>query len=447
MRGRVRRAWIVVVLAALARQGWSDDQAPQQPADLPAEQPQQPVSVDVESDKQETTEESAETDFTLPVRRRIVKDWSVYDLKYLTFKWGIYTIIDAGRAVQSDESEALLEAEHGFKIRDFRFTFSGKIAIERPLTYTMGLMYDGPTNSWFPRETGIQIGIPELWGNIFLGRQKEGISLNKITVGYAVWTMERMPFTDALIPIMADGIKWLGVHPSKHANWNVAFFHNELPKSPSKGVYDNAFVARISILPLRDVDDDRAPLLHLGAAYHWGQYSDDMAQARSRPESFTAGYFLDTGEFPAEQNHILGLEAYFRKASLLMGAEYLFCWNDAPTVGNPFFHGGEAFVAWAPTGEIRPYIDIGGKIGFLQPERSLFERGIGAFELVFHGSYTDFDDQAIDGGRFWRLTPQLNWYLDNMVSLRINYGLGHLDRFGGDAYTHFFQWRVQFQIE
>ena len=51
------------------------------------------------------------------------------------------------------------------------------------------------------------------------------------------------------------------------------------------------------------------------------------------------------------------------------------------------------------------------------------------------------------GGRFWRVTPQLNWYIDNMVSLRANYGLGRLDRFGTEQFTHFLQFRVQFQIE
>ena len=86
-------------------------------------------------------------------------------------------------------------------------------------------MYDGPNNTWLLRETGIQIGIPELWGNVFIGRQKVGISLNKITVGYAGWTMERMPMNDATIPILTDGIKWLGVHPSKRANWNVGLLH------------------------------------------------------------------------------------------------------------------------------------------------------------------------------------------------------------------------------
>jgi phosphate-selective porin OprO and OprP len=392
-------------------------------------------------------EEPEESDFSAPPARIQIKDWNEYDFKYLTFKWGIYTILDFGNAAQTDASKALIEVPRDYKIRDFRFTFSGKLKTERKITYTMGLMYDGPTNSWFPRETGIQVAIPELWGNIFVGRQKEGISLSKISVGYAGWMMERMPMNDAAIPIMADGIKWLGVHPSGHANWNIAYFINKLPKSPSKDWYDQALVARFAWVPLKPGKDEQGSLLHLGAAYHWGEFSNEEAQLKSRPESSTAPFFLDTGVFPAKTNNMLGLEAYYRYNNWLLGSEAIFDFIRSSETGNPLLWGGEAFVSWAVTGEIRPYIDIGGKIGFLQPKTSAFEGGTGALEAVLHASYTDLDDEGVAGGRFWRITPQLNWYLDDRISFRINYGLGHLDNVNGSAFTNFFQFRLQLQIE
>ncbi len=45
-------------------------------------------------------------------------------------------------------------------------------------------MYDGVTHSWFIRQTGVMVAVPKLWGNIFVGRSKEGFSLNKVMVGY-----------------------------------------------------------------------------------------------------------------------------------------------------------------------------------------------------------------------------------------------------------------------
>ena len=211
-------------------------------------------------------------------------------------------------------------------------------------------------------------------------------------------------------------------------------------------MFDTAFVARFSLVPLHP--DTEGALLHFGVAYHWGKFSDDEAQLKSRPESSTAPFFVDTGVFPAERNNMLGLEAYFRKGNWLVGAEYLLNFIDGPQVDDPLVHGGEAYVSWiAFGGEQRPYVDLGGKLGFVSVKDSAFSGGKGALEAVLHFSYTDLDDGGISGGTFWRLTPQINWYIDDMVSLRVNYGLAHLDRFGVGEITQFYQARLQFQIQ
>ncbi len=389
--------------------------------------------------------EPAETDFAENPGRTIKPNWTEYDLRYLTFRWGIYTLEDWGNAIQGDEAREQLEIVEGFKVRDFRVSLSGRFATKRPITYTSGIMYDGPSASWLVRETGIQIGIPELWGNLFVGRQKEGISLSKIAVGYAVWGMERTPITEATIPILADGVKWLGGLPSKRANWNFAYYYNEWTTSPSTEWYDMAFVGRFVALPVRN--DANGTLLHLGVAYHWGQYHDgETGEHRSRPESSTAPYVIDAGTFPADHNHLIGVEAYVRSGSWFGGAEYFFDNVRAPEVGNPLFHGGNVFVTWLMTGEQRPYIDVGGKVGFVKPRHSAFSGGPGAWEALLNFSYADLDDEQVSGGTFWRLTPEINWYLDDMASIRLNYGLGSLDRFGTTELTHFLQGRFEIKI-
>lgn len=77
------------------------------------------------------------------------------------------------------------------------------------------LLTDAPTHSWRIRQTGVMIEVPKLWGYFFIGRAKEGFSLNKVMTGYDGWTMERSTMSDATIPLLADGIKWLGYSP-KH---------------------------------------------------------------------------------------------------------------------------------------------------------------------------------------------------------------------------------------
>jgi phosphate-selective porin OprO and OprP len=389
--------------------------------------------------------QSAESDFSETPGRTINDNWTEYDLDLLTFRWGIFALVDIGSAIQSDASRELLEVPQGYKIRDLRLSFGGKLATKRSITYTTGLMFDGPTNKWLVRETGIQVGIPELWGSVFVGRQKEGISLSRITVGYAVPTMERTPMGDATIPILADGIKWLGGLPSHRANWNFAYYYNELVGSPSHDWYDQTFVGRICVLPIRN--DATGDLLHLGVAYHYGLYANGEASLEARPESSTAPFFLDTGTFPAHNDNLFGGEAYFRSGSWFGGVEYFADVLQAPEVGDPIFHGGNVLLTWIMTGEQRPYIDLGGKMGFVEPRRSAFSGGPGAWEAVLNFSYADFDDADITGGRFWRVTPQLTWYIDKMVTVKAAYGLGSLDRFGDSQLTHFFQARFQFQIQ
>ena len=82
-------------------------------------------------------------------------------------------------------------------------------------------MYDGAKKEWLFRQTGIMVAVPELWGHIFVGRSKEGFSLNKVMIGYAGWGIERAPISDATLPILADGVKWLGYVPRARILWTL----------------------------------------------------------------------------------------------------------------------------------------------------------------------------------------------------------------------------------
>ena len=57
-------------------------------------------------------------------------------------------------------------------------------------------MYDWGTKKWLIRQTMVNIAAPEIWGQVHIGRMKEGISLYKIMSGYDGMTMERFTFSD-----------------------------------------------------------------------------------------------------------------------------------------------------------------------------------------------------------------------------------------------------------
>jgi phosphate-selective porin OprO/OprP len=151
---------------------------------------------------------------------------------------------------------------------------------------------------------------------------------------------------------------------------------------------------------------------------------------------------VETGKFSSDHARTLGFEAWYRKGPWLYGGEYGWQKMDAPAVGDPMFHGGNASVVWLVTGETRAYNDVDGFFRGVVPKRSVFEGGPGAWELGLNLSYIDENDGTLKGGEFWRITPSVKWHLMDYLRVELAYGYGVLDRDDLRGVTHFFQGRV-----
>ncbi len=386
--------------------------------------------------------EAGEASVAEPTRKLV--RWNEYDGPLISMRLGAGFLVDAATFSQTEQSRQQIAVESGVKVRDFRLLLKGTLKFKRPVTWTCGIMYDGVTDSWLFRETGIMVAVPELWGHLFIGRTKEGFSLNKVMVGYAGWTMERATINDASIPILADGFKWLGYLPSHRLLWNIGWYHDWVSEGQSFSTYDNQFVVRLAWLPILPNNDEA--LLHLGVSARYGNTDDGKLQLRSRPEVNIAPYFIDTGKFPADHTSMIGLEAYYRPGSLLLGTEYFMEKVSSSTAGSPLFHGGDVVASWLITKETRAYNTVGGFFKAVSPATTVFDGGTGAWELVLRLSYVDLDSGTLQGGKFWRFTPMVNWHLSDNLRLELAYGIGSLDRFGATGVTHFFQGRIQTQL-
>ena len=100
-------------------------------------------------------------------------------------------------------------------------------------------------------------------------------------------------------------------------------------------------------------------------------------------------------------------------------------------------------VSYFITGETRPYSTASGIYGFTPVARPVFKGGPGAWEVLLRYSNFDLDDGPVHGGKFWKITPMVNWYLSKEVRLEFAYGYGVLDRFNLKGATQFFQTRLQ----
>jgi len=439
-----RSTWIALLLATTFVCAGASRADPADPVPDPDASAQSTV---VDDD----TEDAAEADGDAP-RRKLIR-WNEYEGPYFTARLGGGLLLDTVTYVQDRDSKEQMTLNPDDDVRDFRLLLKGKIKFIPRLSYTIGYMYDAGAEEWRFRQTGLMIEVPELWGRLFVGRTKEGISMNKIMVGYQGWTMERATANDAFVPILADGVKWMGNSPGGSFLWSFGFFGDHFSEDETFNKFDNQATARGVWLPFPEEAPD-AELLHVGLGYRWAKANDGSFRFSSKPESFPAqSQAVDTGLFPADHSNLLAPELYYRRGSWVFGLEYFLHQVESSETGDPFFHGGEILAAYLVTGEVRPYNRKGGHFDRVSPLRPVlsggwgdWETGWGAWELVARFSYSDLDDAGIQGGRFWRITPMVNWHMTDNVRLEFTYGYGVLDRFDEEGGTHFFGARFQFQL-
>ena len=198
-----------------------------------------------------------------------------------------------------------------------------------------------------------------------------------------------------------------------------------------------------------------AQVIHVGAGYIH-RFLDDSLRLRSRPESNLAQRFVDTqnsfaagGDVPANNSDILNLELAGVWGPFSAQTEWTGNWVQGDHgQGDVDFWGTYVEASWFLTGEHRNY-DLGkGRFGRIKPKANFdpADGGWGAWELVARFSYSDLDDDGVQGGTFWRITPVVNWHLTDNIRYELTYGYGVLDRFDLRGGTHFFGTRLQFQL-
>jgi phosphate-selective porin OprO/OprP len=376
--------------------------------------------------------------------RRLVK-FNEYEGPLGSIRVGFGLLFDYAAFKQDEPSNEQFTLDDQWKYRDGRLLLSGRVGrFKRPVTWSAGIMYDGDKEQWFMRQTGVMVAVPEIWGHIFVGRTKEGFSLNKVMIGYGGWGMERTQMNDATVPILADGIKWMGYVPKAHILWNLGFYGDALSEGEGFSSYENQVSGRFAWAPF--LSPQGGNLLHFGISQRYGKVNSGKLRLKARPGAWAAPFFLDTGEFAADSTYLTGLEAYWRPGSWTLGTEYFIQHVDAPDSGDPMFHGGEWFASWLMTGEVRTYNTRGGNFNQISPKRPVFSGGPGAWEAVAMFGTSDLDGGTLTGGKYWRLTPMVNWYLSDHLRLEFSYGCGSLNRFGVTGKTQFFQTRIQMQL-
>jgi len=371
-----------------------------------------------------------------------------FDGSYSTFKIGLGYIHDFVAYSESDKfrqqmDTAGLNLKPTFKLRDFRILGSGVLKTKRYIAFKFAYMWDGDNEQWLVRESGITIGVPELAGHIFIGRTKEGYSMVKVMNGHSPWTAERQMALD-VIPILADGIKYFGFLPKSRIFWNLGAYNDVISKGQGFSTYAWQYVARVGWMPF--YHKEKSELLHIAANLRYGKPVDGKITLKSRPESNPTPQLINTGAFTADHSSHIGGEIYYSNKQFMVGSEIMVHNFYAADADNHRFYGGDIVLTYLFTGAVRPYNTTGSIYGFVPVKRSVFKGGWGEWEGVVRFSLLDLDDRSIAGGKFWRITPMINWYVSKVIRMEFVYGYGVLDRYNSKGAVQFFQSRIQFTV-
>ncbi len=273
-------------------------------------------------------------------------------------------------------------------------------------------------------------------GNVRVGQFKEPFSLDQLTSLRSVMFMERA-LTDAFAPSRHTGAMIFNAPLEERMTWAAGVFRNtdSWGRETSEGEYD--LTGRLTGLPWNA--EEGRQLWHLGAGYSHRSPTDDAVRIRQRPETHDASRFTDTGTMTnVESADLLGLESAVVWGPVSVQgewvSEFLHRNRKAPDDSNEF-EGWYGQASWFVTGESRAYKKSAGAFDRVRPKANFLDGkgGTGAFELAVRYSRLDLIDGAVDGRRMGDLTAGVNWYLNPMTRIMLNYIHSEVENRGNDV--------------
>jgi phosphate-selective porin OprO/OprP len=368
---------------------------------------------------------------------------------YATFKVGLgyigdFTAYGQSKVFKQQMDSAGYNLIPTYKTRDFRILGSGRLLkTKRYVAYKFAYMYDGNEKVWMLRETGITVGVPELKGNIFIGRTKEGFSMIKVMNGHSGITNERPMVLDP-IPILADGVKYFGYFPKSRILLNLGYYNDVFSKGQSFSTFSWQYAARLGWLPVYNKENNQ--LLYISGEFQYGKPLNGEFTVKSRPESNPTPQLINTGAFPTDKAFTYGGEIYYRNGSFMIGSEVISHNFYSNTSFNHQFNGGNIVISYFFSGAVRPYNSESSVFGFVPVQKSVFKGGWGEWEGVLSFSTFNLNDKDIQGGQFTRITPMVNWYVSKAWRVEFIYGYGILNRYGLKGNVNFFEGRIQLTV-
>lgn len=252
-----------------------------------------------------------------------------------------------------------------------------------------------------------------------VGRFYEPWSLEGQTSSKYLTGMEFPLPVSTFYSFRTNGVGAWGSLLDKRLHWGASVTRSQTDgqgDSREEGGY--AASARLSGVPYLDEKDNH--LLHIGLSGS----SRGITETRfaATPEIANLESFADTGTFNADRRNVLDLEGILQLDEFSLQGEYIHNSLDRPSGGtDPVFDGYYLMAGYWLTGEHSNFSLKKGKWGRPKPNKSLFEGGWGAWQLMGRYSTLDLNDAGIIGGKMDNITAGFNWWLNAHTKIALNY--------------------------
>ncbi len=356
-------------------------------------------------------------------------------------KIGLKLDIDA---VSYNSGYSMPEFDEGIYIRRARLYTAGYFFYIFPAFYKAEMeIADG---KFFIREIFLWLDNVPVIQTVKIGHFKAPSTLDNMISSRDRIFMESATPVEAFSQGIKNGIQISDSLENQRATWAVGWFANGNSadiNDASKSI--SRLLCRATYLP---IDNRDAKLLcHIGYSGSFIYTENKDVQYHSRPESYLAPRLVDTGKIEAHNANIQGVELAVIDGAFSFQSEFIR--SDVNANGeNLSFYGAYGEWGWFLTGESRPYLRDTGTFGQIIPKNnfSSHSHGWGAWEIAVRHSYLDLTDKDTDGGRISTTTAGLNWYLNRIVTLRINIGYSDIKGGATPGYVKIAQarWSINF---
>lgn len=392
---------------------------------------------------------------SLPTGYQDAGKWNKWESRYVDGLFAAAIALDRQHWVSQDDDSrdqvGSLGPFEGGQIRGFRFGIVGTLNFPRPWVYTLFAATHAFDKGFDSNETDsitlfdYRLDIP-LAQNLTMsvGKQKEPISMERLMSMVQEPMQERSAPADALLPSRNVGVVFSGTTFKQRSTWAGGVFNDWFDANQAINDSATQFVGRMTGLPY--ISSDEINLLHLGAGVRYSNAREGV-RALTEPEFNNAPLYVDTGLFDAQSTTTWQLETSFRSGPVWLAGEYLRANTDAPSVDNPELSGYHLGASWIVTGEVRGYNRRAGILGPVPIARSVYQNGIGAWEVSTRFSHTDLDDGDVEGGKMDIWSLGVNWWLSPFMSLGLNYRFIELDRDGLVGRSNGFNTRLLLILE